>query len=349
MSNSVQIFSLDSDFITEKGAVLVKPVVAYQTWGKLNDEGDNAVLVCHALTGDSNAEDWFSGFFQEHLFDFDRQFVVCANVLGGCYGSTGPQSINPQTGERYQAHFPVVTIRDMVRLQQALFDSLGVQKIELAIGGSMGGMQVLEWAIMDSRIQKMIIIGTNAKHSGWAIGIGEAQRQAIMADKNWNNGFYPPTKLPEQGLAAARMMGMLTYRSYSSFEQRFGRETQSNKEQFKIESYLNYQGEKLVKRFDALTYIRLTQAMDLHDISHNRGTFGQVLKKIKIPTLVIGIDSDILYPPEEQRFLASAIPYAYYKEIKSIHGHDAFLIEFDQMMSIITPFIQMAETVKFSI
>lgn len=341
MPNPIQFYAHPSDFITETGDVLHQPVVAYQTWGNLNETRDNVVLVCHALTGSSDAEDWFSGFFTEGLFDLERQFVVCANVLAGCYGSTGPQSINPKTGDRYQGDFPVISIRDMVRLQQHWLDSLGVAGIELAIGGSMGGMQVLEWAILDSRVQKMIVIGANAQHSAWAIGISEAQRNAIYADKNWNNGFYLPNRHPEQGLAAARMMGMLTYRTYQSFNEKFGRKPQGNSEQFQVQSYLNYQGEKLVKRFDALTYVRLTQAMDSHDISRDRGTVKEVLNQVTIPALIIGIDSDILYPPVEQKELAHHLPRGYYKEIRSIHGHDAFLIEFDQMISIISPFLNL--------
>jgi len=343
MINSLQFYSHEKDFEIECGFIITKPVVAFHSWGVLNEKKDNVVLICHALTGTSDAEDWFSGFFKEGFFNPEKQFIICMNVLGGCYGTIGPQSVNPITKKKYKSDFPNVTIRDMVRLQQLTLDEFGVTGIELAIGGSMGGMQILEWAIMDNRIEKMIVIGAPARHSAWAIGIGEAQRNAIYADQNWNNGNYDADSFPVQGLASARMMGMLTYRTYLSFQKRFGRDKQHGVNEFAIESYLYYQGQKLVKRFDAMTYVRLTQAMDSHDITCKRGTMRAVLSQVKIPSLIIGIDSDILYPPVEQKEIAQFLPRGYYKEIKSIHGHDAFLIEFDQMIKLISPFLQVVE------
>lgn len=343
MSDSFFTYHHNVTFKTENGQNLINPVTAYHCWGKLNEKGDNAILVCHALTGSSDAADWFSGFFNEGIFNPESHFIICMNVLGGCYGSTGPQSLNPETNTAYKATFPLVSIRDMVNLQRDVLTGLGVKSIELAIGGSMGGMQLLEWAAMDSRIKKMIVIGAPAKHSAWAIGIGEAQRNAIYADPNWENGNYQSHQFPEKGLSAARMMGMLTYRSYESYEKRFGRDKQHGSQEFTVESYLKYQGQKLVERFDALSYVRLTQAMDTHDLSRGRGTLRSVLKQITIPSLIIGINSDILYPPSEQRLIASLLPRGYYKELKSIHGHDAFLIEFNQMIQLIMPFLQVVE------
>ncbi len=350
MPNDLNYYTYPGVFVTEGGETLLEPVVAYQTWGTLNAEGSNAVLVCHALTGSADAADWWYGLFHEGgVLDLERQFVVCSNVLGGCYGSTGPLTADPTTGDLYSGAFPVVTIRDMVRLQQALMDHLGVTSIESAMGASMGGMQVLEWSLMDTRLKSMVIIGTDAAHSAWAIGISEAQRQAIYTDPNWHEGYYHAHGVvPAGGLAAARMMGMIMYRSAHSFEERFGREMQPGRDDLmKVASYLQYQGKKLVDRFDAVTYVRLTQAMDSHDISRGRGTLEGVLSLIDIPTLIVGIDSDILYPTAEQQFMARHLPGSRYAEIHSPAGHDAFLIEFDQMDRIMRDFFSTVSSTHF--
>lgn len=350
MSNDINQFTYPGAFVTEGGETLLDPVVAYQTWGTLNAEGSNAVLVCHALTGSADAADWWHGLFHEGgVLDLDRQFVVCSNVLGGCYGTTGPTSVDPTSGEPYSGAFPRVTIRDMVRLQQALMNHLGVTAIESALGGSMGGMQALEWSLMDDRIKSLVIIGTDAAHSAWAIGISEAQRQAIYSDPNWHEGYYHTEGVvPAGGLAAARMMGMIMYRSAHSFEERFGRELQPGRDDLmKVESYLRYQGRKLVDRFDAVTYVRLTQAMDSHDVGRGRGALADVLASIKVPTLIVGIDSDILYPAAEQQFMARHIPGSRYAEINSPAGHDAFLIEFDQMDRIMRDFFSTVPNTHF--
>jgi homoserine O-acetyltransferase/O-succinyltransferase len=349
MSNVLH-YTYPGVFVTEGGETLLEPVLAYKTWGALNAEGSNAVLVCHALTGSADAADWWYGLFHEGgVLDLERQFVVCSNVLGGCYGSTGPLSVNPTTGELYSGAFPVVTIRDIVRLQQSLMDYLGVTAIESALGASMGGMQVLEWSIMDDRLKSMVVIGTDAAHSAWAIGISEAQRQAIYTDPNWHEGYFHSHGIvPAGGLAAARMMGMIMYRSAHSFEERFGREMQQGRDDMmKVASYLQYQGRKLVDRFDAVTYVRLTQAMDSHDISRGRTSLEDVLASIGIPTLIVGIDSDILYPTAEQKFMARHIPGSHYTEIHSPAGHDAFLIEFDQLDRIMRDFFKTVSHTQF--
>ena len=340
MSQGAHIHRFTDSFITESGFELVQPQVAYHSWGKLNRERNNVVVICHALTGSSAADDWFSGFFGPgKTLDPDRDFIICANVLGSCYGSTGPTSTDPRTGKPYKADFPQVSIRDMVRFQQRLFDDLDIRGIRLAIGGSMGGMQVLEMAIMDSRVESIIAIGMGKAHSAWAIGTSEAQRRAIYADPNWNNGFYSNDKKPEAGLSAARMMAMISYRTANSFEHRFGRSYQNGTGQFQVQSYLDYQGQKLNDRFDAVTYVRLTEAMDSHDIARGRGSYQQVLGKISIPALIVGIDSDLLYPVQEQKELADLLGNGQLSVLHSDFGHDAFLIEFNSMEEAIRPFL----------
>lgn len=331
--------SLQTTFITESGAELQNPEFAYHTWGTLNADKDNVILICHALTGNSDAEDWFSGFFaSEGYIDPDKHFVICINVPGSNYGSTGPWSLNPSTGKPYQNDFPVLTIRDIVRFQKLLLDELGITGIELVIGGSMGGMIALEFSIIDSRIQKACLIAMGKSHSAWAIGISNAQRQAIYADKNWNDGWYSKDAPPSQGLSAARSMAMISYRAPQNYENKFGRDFNAEKNIYQVESYLEYQGKKLTDRFDALSYDRLTKSMDTHDISRDRGSFEEVLGALTIPVLVIGIDTDILYPPYEQKEIAELLPEAEYREIISEYGHDAFLIEFDQINSFLKEF-----------
>lgn len=330
------VFRDTEPFLTESGSELPTLEVVYKTWGRLNHDKSNVVLVFHALTGNAAADEWLEGFFGKgRLLDPEVHYIICSNVLGSCYGTTGPLSINPRTGRRYGGDFPEVTIRDMVRVQQRLLDHLGIERVKMALGASMGGMLALEFACMDSRAEQLLLIAMGKAHSAWAIGIGEAQRRALMADPKWRDGHYPPEDPPAEGLAAARMMGMITYRSARSFEERFGRELQHNDTRFQMQSYLNYQGDKLVGRFDAVTYMRLTRAMDSHDVSRGRGSFAQVLGAISIPVLVIGISSDVLYPVHEQKELAHLIPGGRYAELESENGHDAFLIEFEAIQGLI--------------
>lgn len=333
-------YKIEQSFTTESGFTFDFIEVRYKTWGTLNESGTNAILICHALTGNADADDWFPGLFGTGgILREEEQYIICSNVLGGCYGTTGPTSTNPRTGKPYLADFPDVTIRDMVRVQQLLLDHLGVNEIEFAIGGSMGGMQVLEWLIMDNRIQKAMLIAMGKSHSPWTIGVSEAQRRAIMADKNWRGGYYDLNVPPADGLAAARMMGMIMYRSPVAFERRFSRKLQPGQDHmFQVNSYLNYQGDKLVKRFDANTYVRLTRAMDSHDVNRGRELYGEILQDIRIPVLVVGISSDVLYPVAEQIELASLLGNGVYKEIDSDEGHDAFLIEFPKMVAIYNEF-----------
>ncbi len=333
--------SFSKSFTTESGFTFESPEVAYHTWGTLNEDHNNVILVIHALTGNSNIEDWFSGFFAETSpIDLDKHFVVCMNIPGSCYGSLNPWSINPKTKEPYRGDFPVFTVRDVVRFQLQLLDHLEIKGIELVLGGSYGGMIALEFILIDDRIRSACLVAMGKSHSPWAIGISHAQRMALYADPKWNNGFYEKNNPPADGLAAARAMAMITYRTPQNYSKKFGRDSNPEKELFEVESYLEYQGQKLVDRFDALTYDRLTKSMDTHDVAKERGSFEEVLGKIEIPVLVIGIDSDRLYPTPEQKELAKLIPNAVYREINSDYGHDAFLIEFEQINEHLNGFLK---------
>ncbi|MBC7880027.1 MAG: homoserine O-acetyltransferase [Anaerolineae bacterium] len=330
-------FWRSSNFVLESGEQLEEVEVAYRTWG--NFDGDNAVLVCHALTGSADADTWWAPLLgSERSLDPARNFIICSNILASCYGTTGPASLNPRTGRLWGADFPSITIRDMVRLQALLLNSLGIQRLKLVLGGSLGGMQALEWALLyPERVEAMAAIACSGRHSAWCIGLSEAQRQTIFADPLWQQGHYDPDQPPAAGLAAARMVAMCTYRSQTSFEARFGRERNSQ-HRFAIAEYLRYQGTRLVQHFDANAYVALTYAMDAHDVGENRGSYETALASILIPTLIVAIDSDVLYPPEEQQELARFIPDARFAWLHSDHGHDAFLIEMDALDEIMLNF-----------
>ncbi|MGI9174329.1 MAG: homoserine O-acetyltransferase MetX [Rhodothermales bacterium] len=321
----------------ERGGLLREVPVAYQAWGRLNEARDNAVVVCHALTGNTDAADWWRGLIGPgNALDTDVFFVICMSVPGSPYGTVSPLTHNPATGRPYGADFPRVTIRDAVALHRALLEKLDVRQVALAIGGSMGGMQALEWAFYGDFVRSIAPVAVGGQHSAWCIGWSEAQRQAIYADPRWQGGRYASDAPPAAGLAAARMMAMISYRSRPSFEARFGREqmpstVNGQAAPFTIESYLRYQGQKLVERFDPLCYVRLTELMDTHDVARGRGDYADVLARIEQPALVVGIDTDVLYPIEEQEELARLLPNAELAVLASPHGHDAFLIEFDQL------------------
>lgn len=340
MSDQTKIFESDRSFVTESGCEIKHPRIAFKTWGELNDDRTNVVVVCHALTGNAEADDWFSGMFGDgKSLDSTQDFIICMNVLGSCYGSTGPWTERTHTGQPWQADFPAITIRDLVRFQQLLLDAWNINAIKSVIGGSMGGMQALEFALMDQRVQSVIPIAIGKAHTPWAIGISHTQRQAIYRDPNWNKGYYSKDEGPKDGLAIARMIAMISYRSPADYEQKFGRALQPDSPQFQIESYLNYQGDKLVDRFDALSYVRLSQAMDTHDVARGREGYESLLGRLEIPALVIGISTDKLYPTGEQKELAQNLGNATYQELESPHGHDAFLIDFEQLNEMIVPFL----------
>ncbi|WP_159788473.1 homoserine O-acetyltransferase MetX [Sodalinema gerasimenkoae] len=340
ISPETQIYQLPEPFSLESGELLMEVEVAYRCWGTLNESGDNAVHICHALTGSADADEWWGPLFGEgRTFDGDRNFIVCSNVLGSCYGTTGPISLNPATGKPYGRAFPAITVRDMVRLQWRLLQGLGVKKLQFVIGGSLGGMQVLEWGkLYPDYVDRIVSIAAAGRHSPWCIAMSEAQRQAIFADPNWCNGNYEEDAPPTTGLAAARMMAMISYRATASFEERFGREVQENGK-FAIASYLRYQGQKLVKRFDANTYVALTEAMDRHDVSGGEGDYLAALGAIAQPTLVVAIDSDLLYPPRDQQELAQWMPNAQLEWLSSPHGHDAFLINMVALNELVMAFL----------
>ncbi|BDG06258.1 homoserine O-acetyltransferase MetX [Anaeromyxobacter oryzae] len=332
-------FVLPGPLALELGGRLAEVQVAYRTWGTLDRDGGNAVVCCHALTGSADADRWWTRMFGPgRAFDPEKDFIVCSNILGSCYGTTGPTSLDPATGTPYLGTFPAITIRDMVRAQHALVTALGVRRVRMVIGGSLGGMQVLEWALLyPDLVDSVVFIASTARHSAWCIGLSEAQRQAIYADPRWMDGRYDPDDPPSAGLAAARMMAMLSYRSQPSFEERFGRRPQTE-DLFSVESYLRYQGQQLVERFDPATYVTLTRAMDTHDVSRGRGDFDDVLRSIRQPTLVVSIDSDVLYWPWEQREVARLVPNARLDVLDSPDGHDAFLIAVDRVSDMVADF-----------
>ncbi len=328
-SGEQNIFELAEPLGLESGARLPRVRVAYRTWGTPSED---AVLVCHALTGSADAFSWWGGLFGPgRALDPGRDFIVCSNVLGSCYGTTGPASSRG-------ADFPAVTIRDIVHVQHALVRGLGVRRLKLVVGGSLGGMQVLEWALLyPEMVEAIAPIAVSGRHSAWCIGLSEAQRQALYADPLWQGGRYAPEAPPAAGLAAARAVAMCTYRSRGSFEERFGRRLESPG-QFHVERYLRHQGAKLAGRFDASSYVTLTRAMDSHDVGRGRGAYEDALRSVRQPALVVGIDSDVLYPPEEQRELAAGLGNARLAWLYSPHGHDAFLIETEALNRLLVDF-----------
>lgn len=327
------------EFKLENGEVLRDLDIAYRTWGDPVNAAERTILICHALTGSADVEAWWPDIIGEgRAFDPSHDYIVCANILGSCYGTTGPVSFKPGTTVRYRADFPRISVRDMVELERLLLDELGVVHVELVTGPSLGGMQALEWALMyPERVGSIVPIGVGGRHSAWCIGISEAQRAAIAADPNWQGGYYDDDATPDKGLAAARMMAICTYRSWASFDERFGRNRRDD-ELFQVQSYLQHQGTKINERFDANTYVTLTHAMHTHDLSRDRGDYREVLASISQPALVVSVSSDILYPPEEQRFLAAHLPNAQYEILECAHGHDGFLIETGSLGAMIAEF-----------
>jgi len=325
----------------ESGDELPEVEVAYRTWGRLDPRNPRAALVCHALTGSADVDAWWPGLLGPgRTLDPERELVICSNVLGSCYGTTGPASVEPRTGRRHGGGFPPLTVRDMVRLQARLLDRLGVERLAVVIGASLGGMQALEWAAtFPARVESLVAIATSARHSAWCIGLSAAQRQAIEADPRWLDGRYAPDAPPASGLAVARMIAMSSYRSWASFGGRFGRE-RAHGRAFAVEDYLRRQGDKLVARFDAASYVALTRAMDSHDVGRGRGGVAAALASFTGPALVVAIDSDVLYPPPEQEELAAALPRGRLARLHSPHGHDAFLIAEAEVDALVRRFRQ---------
>jgi homoserine O-acetyltransferase/O-succinyltransferase len=381
--------SLES-FLFESGQTLAGFTLRYETYGRLNAARDNVVLICHALSGDHHCAgihaitDRKTGWWNNLIgpgkaVDTTRYFVICSNCLGGCQGSTGPSSIDPATGRPFGVTFPFVTIRDMVRAQKRLLDSLGVKSLFAVIGGSMGGMQVLQWGIEYSGyVHRLLAMATTARESAQGIGFNEVGRQAIMQDPGWNHGDYPKNGGPRVGLAIARMMAHITYVSDASMDRKFGRKRRLPKPQkadgaapestdglpvsagsqsglaagstynfdvqFEVESYLRYQGESFINRFDANSYLYITRAIDHFDLAAAYGSLEKAFEHVDAETLVIGFTSDWLFPPQQNRDIALALlragKRASYAELDTDLGHDSFLLESDELYALVRGFLE---------
>ena len=325
-------------FELESGQILPEIEIAYHTYGNLNSAGDNVVWVCHALTANSDVFDWWKGLFGEtDLFNPNEYFIVCANVLGGCYGTTGPLSINPHTGKNYYHDFPFITIRDIVKAHDVLRKELGIQKIAIGIGGSLGGQQILEWNISSPELfESTILIATNAVHSPWGIAFNEAQRMAIQSDPTWN---LATKRAGIAGLKAARAIALLSYRYYEAYRLKQSEVDVDILHGFKAAGYQQYQGKKLIDRFNSYTYWRLSAAMDSHNIGRRRNGIKSALNSISARVLIIGIEGDILFPSVEQCLLANEISDAELRFVPSDFGHDGFLIETEKLSQIISDFM----------
>ncbi len=341
MLKSDSIFHFASEFELESGGSLPGFQLKYTTLGQLNKTRDNVVWICHALTGSSDFTDWWKGFFEEGSpFDPRDYFIICANTLGGCYGSTGPLSLNPSTGKPYFHTFPALTNRDVVRAFDLLREHLNIGKIHTLMGGSLGGQQVLEWAIQKQDVfVRVIPIATNAFHSPWGIAFNEAQRMAIEADGTWKENSE---RAGNEGMKAARAVGMISFRTYDTFQETQREKNTETLDNFRAASYQRYQGQKLSNRFNAFTYWGLTKMMDSHQVGRGRTGPEAALREIKSQTLIIGIDSDFLFPLREQEYLAHHIPGASLETLTSLHGHDGFLIEFEQFKKTIRTFLTSA-------
>nr|WP_153468756.1 homoserine O-acetyltransferase [Rhodocyclus gracilis] len=328
--------ALSQPFVLDSGQQLPGLEIAYRSWGRLSANADNAVIVCHALTGNADADDWWAPLFGPgRTLDPDKHFIVCSNTLGSCYGTTGPNTL-ADDGKPWGARFPRITIRDQVRAQIALADALGIAGIRFVIGGSMGGLQALEWAVLDAkRTQAVVCIAASGRHSPWCLVWSEAQRLALRADPLFRDGHYTADAPPVAGLAAARAIAMVSYRSPQSLEQRFARDSgravfgqrAETPDDFAARDWLRHHARSLVERFDANSYLTLIDALDTHDLAHGRGDYASVLRQIEQPVLIGSITSDALYLPAEQRFLADTLPNARLLDIHSEHGHDGFLID----------------------
>ncbi len=362
-------FPNDRPVALDSGKTLQQVTIAYETWGELNSHKSNAILLCHAWTGDSHAAGsaqdgqptpgWWDGLVGSGCaIDTDKYFVVCTNSLGGCQGSTGPASPHPTDGKPYGSRFPVITVRDMVRAQVRVSDMLGIDVWHSVIGGSMGGMQVLEWGVtFPHRVRTLVPIATCLQATAQQIAWGAIGRRSIRLDPKWRGGDYYDAAIgdgPWQGLAIARMVAQVTFRSDNVFTDRFGRELADTNadynglglwDKFEVENYLDHHGDKLIRRFDTNSYLIIGKAMDLHDVARGRGSLQTAASRISAPVLSMGISSDILYPTYQQKQIRDIISETggscEYVEIDSPHGHDAFLINLDQVGQPLDDFLQM--------
>lgn len=336
---ATQYYRHTQPFVLESGAILPELTIAYDTYGEIDSSCSNVVWVCHALTANSDVADWWSHTVEESKFlDPARHFVICANILGSHYGTTGPLHLNPQTGVPYYGDFPDFTIRDMVAAHRLLATALGIRHVKALIGSSVGGFQAVEWAVEEPDfMSRLVLIATSAKASPWTIAIDETQRMAIRADKTFGERRDDAGMA---GMAAARAIGLLTYRGSHGYNL-----TQQNKddelrfEAHRASTYQQYQGEKLCRRYNAYSYYSILNAFDTHDVGRRRGGVEVALKRIKADTLIVGITTDIIFTPDEMRHLQSQIAGSAYYEIDSPFGHDGFLVEHEQLNDILYPFI----------
>ena len=356
------VLAQDAPFRLEAGGSLQPVSIRYAVYGELNQRRDNAVLVCHALSGSARAADWWPEMFSafspagaggyegpgDRVFDQARDCIICTNILGSCYGSTGPASVNPTTGQPYGPDFPLVTVRDIVRAQAQVLDDLDVPCLRIVIGASIGGMQALQWAVdYPERVEHCIAIGT-APLSAMGLALNHLQRQAIRLDRDFHAGKYQPGEQPSGGLGLARAIAMCSYKSAELFDERHARRPNRNGEdplhsiehRYDIAGYLDYQGEKFVQRFDANSYLVITKAMDTFDLAQGYFSEAEALRRIRAHVSLVGISSDWLFPPEDVRALAGRIEAAGavcdYTEFESPHGHDGFLAEVDAVAAIVS-------------
>lgn len=362
----VTLFEPPNGLVVKDGSVLGPVTVAYETYGELSANCDNAIFVCHALTGNAHAagrhsaDDRKPGWWESFIgpgkgLDTNKYFVICANALGGCQGTTGPSSVNPETGKRYCAQFPVITIEDMVTVHRALVRHLGVDRLLAVIGGSLGGMQVLEWAAKyPDEIDAAIVIAAAANLSAQGIAFNTVGRRAILADPFFQDGdYYDADNGPKYGLALARMLAHITYLSEASIEMKFGRRLQHSDQfafdlmretEFQIESYLHYQGQRFVERFDANSYLHLTKAMDYFHLAENYGSLQTAIGRTDARFLVVSYTTDWLFPSGQSQDIVNALIASQrdvtYLEFESPYGHDAFLIEADRLAEMVAPFLE---------
>jgi homoserine O-acetyltransferase/O-succinyltransferase len=361
-----QQVTFDEDLRLQSGTTLGPITLAYETYGTLNSDRSNAILICHALSGDAHVAGWHSphdrkpGWWDEAVgpgkaFDTDRYFIICSNVIGGCSGSTGPSSINPGTGRPYGLSFPVVTVADMVEAERWLLDALRIDALLCVTGGSMGGMQSVQWTVSyPERVKSAIVLASTARTSAQSIALNEVPRQAIYADPNWNQGDYYGKEPPNSGLAVARMIGHITYLSETSMREKFGRRLQDRERygyefatEFQVESYLKYHGNRFTTRFDANSFLYITKAIDYFDLSLGRADLADAFAGVQAKFLVLSYSSDWLYPPAQSEELVRALLRngidATYVEIQSDYGHDAFLLEVDRLGELARDFLAKVE------
>ena len=369
MTSDGHTYTYPKPFVLENGQILEQADLRYMTYGELNEARDNVLVICHALTGNASLHTWWGDMLGPGTaFDTNKYFVVCSNILGSCYGSTGPSSIRPDGSGPYGIDFPDVSVQDTVRLQlHMLQEELNVNSVKCVIGGSFGGMQAVEYAAQagyvksdfavddesgraTAFVRSVMPIACGTRHTAWQIGISEVQRQAIYADPKWNNGDIDWNDPPNKGLSVARQMGMISYRTAQGYDQKFGRKVRpSNDEEeevaygskasWQVKSYLEYQGLKFLSRFDPITYLKLTEQLDTFDVGRGRGGVKEALANVKVPVKVLGIDSDILYPIHEQEELTSYFPNGELGVIRSDAGHDGFLLEQEQVARHISEFL----------